>query len=327
VPSRAESSPGWADPGWAELAQLQYLAISRAQLLAHGCSPDRIRWLVSSGRFQRLYPGVYLTCTGPVPWSSRLAGAVLYAGTGAALAGRTALALHRVVDAAPHRIELDLPESRRVQAQPGLALTSRRNLAAKVQPAPWPPRLRVEEAVLDVADSVDDESQVVALVLAAVQRRRSTPDRLRVALARRPRHRWRRQINEVIAESVEGVQSMLERRYLRDVERAHGLPRGQRQHRHRSERGSRYRDVRYRRWRVVVELDGAIAHPDHRKQRDDARNRGIVLAGDVPLVYGWSEVAGDPCGSAAEVGAVLTARGWRGSPHRCGPACRLPEPP
>ena len=58
VSSPAVSSSGWADPGWAELAQLQYLAISRAQLLGHGCSPDRIRWLVSSGKSQRLYPGV-----------------------------------------------------------------------------------------------------------------------------------------------------------------------------------------------------------------------------------------------------------------------------
>ena len=262
-----------------------------------------------------------------MPWSSRIAAAVLYAGTGAALAGRTSLTLHRVVDAAPHRIKLDIPERRRVRAQPGLTLTARRDLAAKVQPAPWPPRLRVEEAMLDVADSLDQGAQVMALVLAAVQRRRTTPDRLRVALARRPRHRWRRQINEVIVESAEGAQSMLERRYLRDVERAHGLPRGQRQHRHRSEHGNRYRDVRYRRWRVVVELDGAIAHPEHRKQRDDARNRGIVLAGDVPLVYGWFEVAGDPCGCAAQVGAVLTAKGWPGSPHRCGPACGLPESP
>ena len=49
------------------------------------------------------------------------------------------------------------------------------------------------------------------------------------------------------ADVVDGVQSTLERRYRRDVERPHGLPRGFR-NRSEGDRGRRrYRDVRYRR--------------------------------------------------------------------------------
>jgi hypothetical protein len=308
-------------PNWEGLARDQCGAITRAQLLDLGWSADQVRWLVGSGRFQQLHRRVYATFTGPLPDLTRLSGAVLYAGAGAVLSGRTALALHGMTDLRPGRIEVCLPESRRVRPSPGLTLSSRRDLERRVQSAPWPPRIRLEEAVLDVADALADPSAVIALVLATVQQRRTTPQRLRAALKVRARHRWRRLVTEVIHESADGVHSMLERRYLHDVERAHGLPRAERQPAERSGAGTRYRDLRYRQQRVVVELDGASAHPDHRKRHDDARNRGIVLAGDVPLVYGWVDVAGQPCRTAAEVAAVLAARGWPGRPRRCGPGC------
>lgn len=206
---------------------------------------------------------------------------------------------------------------------PGLTLVTRANLEAVVQPVPWPPRLRLEEAVLDVAERQPDEGAAIAVVLAAVQRRRTTPARLRAALAARPRYRRRELISEVLTDAADGVHSLLERRYLQRVERAHGLPRAVRQFRELTADGVRYRDLRYEEQQVVIELDGVIAHPDDARRRDDARARGIVLAGDVPLVYGWTEVVGTPCQVATEVAAVLVTRGWSGSPRRCGPTCTL----
>ena len=275
--------------------------------------------------------------SGPVPWITRVVGAVLHAGRDAAVAGRTALRLHGVLDARdagadPHHpdepIEVCVPHDRRVARTAGMSVRRCRDLGARVQQVPFPPRLRVEEAVLDVADTCTDLARVLALVLAAVQRRRTTAARLREALGKRSRHRWRPLLLEVLAEAADGVHSMLERRYLRDVERAHGLPRAERQHRDRTSAGTRYRDLRYRAQQLVVELDGAAAHPEHSRSRDDARGRGIVLTGDVPMVYGWTEVAGDPCGTAAEVVEVLTARGWAGTPHPCSrPRCHVPRGP
>ena len=55
---------------------------------------------------------------------------------------------------------------------------------------------------------------------------------------------------------------MLERRYLREVERAHGLPDGVRQERQATANGTVHRDVRYPGQRTLVELDGAFGHRD-----------------------------------------------------------------
>jgi hypothetical protein len=120
---------------------------------------------------------------------------------------------------------------------------------------------------------------------------------------------------------VAGVASPLERRYARDVERAHGLPR--------SIRGGvvvvagtrRYRDVRYAKQRTSVELEGLAYHPDDEAARDDGRDNAAVVAGDAVLRYGWAAVVGSPCAVAAEVAAVLRARGWRGQIRPCRPGC------
>ena len=52
-------------------------AVSRRQLLQQGMSAARVRWLVDSGRFATLHPGVYAGFTGPVPARLRLVEAVL----------------------------------------------------------------------------------------------------------------------------------------------------------------------------------------------------------------------------------------------------------
>jgi len=46
----------------------------------------------------------------------------------------------------------------------------------------------------------------------------------------------------------------------------------------------------------------------------------------VTLRYGWREMAGDPCGVAGEVAAVLGRLGWPGRPNSCGPGCRTADP-
>ena len=258
---------------------------------------------------------------------TRLAAAVLHAGADAAVAGRTALHLHGVLERPPEKVELCVPFGRQRRGRSvgsELVVSARRHLDRLVQPVPWPPRVRVEPAVLDVLEQLDQQA-ALALVLDAVRRRRTTVPRLREALDGRARHRWRGVLGEMLHDAGEGVHSMLEHRYLHGVERAHGLPRARRQQRAVTADGIRYWDLRYEQG-VVVELDGLAAHPLHAKSRDDSRGRGIVLAGDVPLVYGWDDVVGDRCGTAAQVATVLTARGWPGRPHPCSPTCPVGRP-
>jgi len=109
----------------------------------------------------------------------------------------------------------------------------------------------------------------------------------------------------------------MEMRYVRDVERSHGLPRGLRQYSTRRD-GSALHDVGYRDQRVVVELDGRLGHegPDARV-KDGIRDRREATTGWLTIRAFWRDVAGHPCDLAADTGAVLGTRGWRGQVHPC----------
>ena len=58
----------------------------------------------------------------------------------------------------------------------------------------------------------------------ACQQRRTTAARLAATLTSMSRLRHRALLLEILGEVASGAYSVLERRYLRDVERAHGLP-------------------------------------------------------------------------------------------------------
>ena len=199
--------------------------------------------------------------------------AVLGAGSGAAASHATALWLGGVIDDRPDVIHISIPAERRVRSHPGVRIHRTRDFSDSVHPAALPPRSRVECAVLDVSETAGPVV-VVDIVLRSIQRRLTTALRLRAALSSRPRHRHRWLLQEVLDEAGSGVHSQLERRYLRDVERRHRLPSGRR---NRAERGSggsdRYRDVRYRPWLTVVELDGRAAHPADEAFRDHRRDK------------------------------------------------------
>lgn len=314
-------------PVWSAVAAAQCGVVSRRQALDVGLTPRQIDWLVTSGRWVRLMPGVFVVHTGPVPAQTRVWAALLYAGPGAVAGGRTALWLWKLVDDPPPVVTLCIPERRRVRARPGLVVRRSSTLARASHPASSLPRLRLEEAVLDVAAEAARPWEAVDVVLRACQRRLTTAARLRQTLAARGRHRWRSLLTLVLEDVVVGVLSALEREFLRAVERAHGLPAGiynpgeitRELHRDRK----RYRDVRYRPWRLVVELDGAEAHPPEQDWQDQERDNAVTRSGRSSLRYGWRPVADDPCAVAAELADSLRVRGWGGRPRRCGPTCRI----
>ncbi|WP_143448086.1 type IV toxin-antitoxin system AbiEi family antitoxin domain-containing protein [Kineosporia sp. R_H_3] len=314
-------------PALLRVAQDQAGVVSRRQALDAGLSARQVDWRVRSGRWARLHPGIYVTHTGPPAAPGRVWAALLLAGPRAVAGGRTALALWGVLDAAPGAVTVCVPHDMTPAPAPGAAFARRRSLATARHPTVQPPRLRVEEAVLDVADAATRVTDVVDVVVRAVQRRLTTAPRLREALARRPRHRWRRLLGLVLEDVVVGVRSALEREYLRRVERAHGLPPGrynpQESVVERRRERKRYRDVRYEVWALVVELDGDEAHAEEDRHDEHRRDNAVTRSGGASLRYGWRDVAAEPCLVAEEVAASLRARGWGGRPVPCSPACPL----
>ena len=152
-----------------------------------------------------------------------------------------------------------------------------------------------------------------------------TADMLREALSMRSRIRWRVWLTEALADAEEGAYFPLERRYARDVERAHGLPQAERQARRTIGGRTHYKDNWYSDYRVCVELDGTSYHQND-QVRQDKRRDNLNLAVDAAQTYrfGPVDVTERACESAAMVAATLRRRGWQGQPHPCRrPGCKV----
>jgi hypothetical protein len=300
--------------------------VSREQLRELGISRELVRQQLRARRWQRALPGAYVVFTGPLPPMTRVWAGLVYAGGDAVASHATAAWLDGLADSPPDRVDVLVLHGRRHRmrgSRPGVRVRQTRHLEHRRHPAAVPPRTRIEETVLDLADEYGAEERVIGTVLRACQRRLTTAARLRDRLRARKRARWRRLLQDLLADVVDGVASPLERRYRDSVERAHGLPRGRRNRPEADCGRRRYRDVRYRRWRTIVELDGRAAHPDEWQERDDLRDAEVLAAEDSRTVrLGWIAVTTRSCAAAAVVARLLRRGGWTGRLVRCGADCK-----
>ena len=276
-----------------------------------------------------IHPGVYVDHTGEPSWGQRAWAAVLW-GWPAVLSHSSALAAVEG-PGSPHRsrvIEIGVVKDRRLIDRPGIVVHRSRHVRHRTQ-AGAPPRIRYDEAVLDVVARMERADELVAEVGRIVQARRTTPARLIAAMEGRERIPHRRLLLGILGDAEHGAVSALERTYLRDVERAHGLPAARRQHRASTIAGVVYRDARYVfAGRVLlVELDGRQFH-DTARQRDRDLDRDLVArvehaAESVRL--GWGQCAGRPCRTAGMLAALMRTLGWPGEVQSCRPACEAPK--
>jgi very-short-patch-repair endonuclease len=248
-----------------------------------------------------------------------------WAGRGAAFSHETAAELSGLVDAPTDPVHITIPASRRLAAVDGVVVHLSPRVVGVTHPSREPPRIRIEETVLDLANRAKTSDQAVDWAVRACQRRLTTADRVAEALADRRKIRWRAELIGALVDVETGCHSLLELRYFRDVERAHRLPNGHRQVARRRAGGRWYDDVQYARYRVRVELDGRLAHRDEKRWRDMWRDNATAVDGEVVLRYGWTDVARRPCAVAVQVAAVLVRRGWVGWPGSCGGGCEIIE--
>jgi hypothetical protein len=304
------------------LARHQSGIVCRSQALKAGLSVGTIKFRVSSGRWQQVYPGVYATFTGASGRGGQLWAALLWAGPGAMLSHETAAELQRLTDKPVQTTHVTVPVQRRVRAIPGVSIHRSGRAIEAVQQDSNPPLTRVEETVLDLTQTAGNFDDVCGWVTRAFARELTDEERLRVAMRQRGRLRWRADLHELIAAAASGDHSVLEYRYERDVERAHGLPEPVRQAPFTGPDGRRgRRDRLYRDYRVVVELDGRLAHPAEDQWRDKDRDNVAALDGYQSLRYGWAHVRWHPCATALQVARVLRVQGWDGWPRPCSPGC------
>jgi hypothetical protein len=180
------------------------------------------------------------------------------------------------------------------------------------------PRTRIEDTVLDLVTAAPTFDHAYTWIARAVSRKLVSVAALRSALTARRRIRWRAWLADALEDAEDGVYSSLERRYVRDVERAHGLPKSEHQARRLLDGKVQYRDNWYPDYRVAVEIDGPAYHQNERVQRDkDRDNRNLALDDVKTHRFGPVGVTEHACQSAAMVAATLKRNGWRASPRRC----------
>jgi hypothetical protein len=185
----------------------------------------------------------------------------------------------------------------------------------------------VEETVLDLTQTAANFDDVCGWVTRAFARDLTDEARLLKAMQRRTKLRWRADLRELVTAAAGGDHSVLEFRYHRDVEQAHGLPPSERQVPFAKPGGrTGRRDRLYREYAVVAELDGRLAHPVENQRQDKARDNAAAVDGLQSLRYGWTDVRRQPCATAAEVARVLRNHGWRGRPRPCSPGCPVNAP-
>jgi hypothetical protein len=312
-------------PACRELAELQNGVISRQQAIRSGMDPDAIDRLLAGGRWQCLQRGSYAVFTGQPPREATLWAALHRAGPGAVLSHLTAAELFRLTDRPSPLIHVTIPESRRVGRIPGVAVHRSTHVGQARHPVLLPPRTRIEHTVLDLVQDAATVEDAFNWACSACQRGLTTAERLCSSMGGRKKMRWRAELSAALTDIADGAHSLLEYRYIHRVERPHGLPRAERQVQ--VIRGTRYSylDNDYGAYRVSVELDGRIAHPDYRRWLDNHRVNAAAAEGRVTLRYNWADVSWRFCATARQVGLALRQGGWSGLMRRCGPECMITE--
>ena len=307
---------------YAALLALQSGVVSRRQLHDSALLPHDLKRLLRRRDLVRLHDGVFVNHTGEPTWLQRAWAGVLLAqpaalchdsairaADGPGRSGRDELVIHLAVD-----------RDRSLAVPPGYRLHRLSRLDDKVQWNKTPPRVRIEEALIDVASERPDDFDAVATFADAISARRTTPGRIREHLAARPRIPRRDFLDGVLADLELGTCSVLEHGYLTRVEQPHGLPTAVRQLRD-SVHGPVYRDVVYVPYEQIVEIDGRLWH-DSVEGRDADLDRDLdaAVGGQGTVRIGWGQVFGRPCRTAVRIGGLLSARGWEGRLVRC-PDC------
>ena len=308
-------------PELRDLLDRQSGVLSRQQALSAGLQARMVENQLRTRRWQQLQRGVYASFSGTPDRSAELWAAVLRAGPGAALSYRTAAELYGLTREPGGPIHVTVPAGRRAGIVRGGVVHFSRYLEQTRHPALLPPRTRIEDTVLDLALISGTFDEAFDWLCRAVGRRLTAPTRLRTALLARARARWRADLLAALADLSDGAQSNLELRYVRKVERAHGLPEARRQAKIVTAERTRYVDNFYEEAKLAVELDGRVAHPPEQRWDDSHRDNEHASLGIMTVRYNWQDVNYRGCAVAAQVGGLLRMRGTAVQLRRCGPSC------
>ena len=277
------------------MASRSHGVAARRRLLAADVTPEEIRGRLESGVLIAVHPGVYrVGHTAPSLEASYLA-AALACGDGAALAGRAAAHVWRIVRGAAPWPEVIGPTERRVRG----VITRRTRTGVATTRRDGIPVTTVAQTLVHLAATLSLADLARACHEAGVLHR-TTPRQLEAVM--RPNTAGARNLHLVLGRITPVELSRLEARFGRLLREA-GLPAPDETNRPAS---GRRVDCRWIAKRLTVELDSFGFHNSrHSWQRDRQREREAYARGDQHRRYTWTDVVEDPRAMLAELRALL----------------------
>lgn len=301
------------------LAAAQLGVVSRAQAIDH-LGAAAVRWRLDRGLWRRVHPGVYAVHDQPLGWLTRASAALLAYGDGAALSLESAAFVLGLTTRTPQLVHVDVPARAGPRRQLGTRVRRRRRLVTCQRRG-----MRVTAPAFTVIDLGDtptaSREDAIGVAARAVQRRTVTAGELMAELGHRRAHRHRRALELSLGIVAAGAESVLEVDFITRVLRAHQLPAMRTAVPEQIAGQSIRRDFVDDAHRIVVEVDGRLAHQE-RRAADIRRDRVSAARGIITLRAEWVDVYDEPCQLAADIVAAARSRGYRGGIRACGPDCR-----
>ena len=289
--------------------------LTTEQAATNGFGATGLARMVDQGHWVRRSNGLYDVAPGFDSVGKHAWTAVLEAGPPCALGGRAALR-SLGMDVRVGRIEVWVPADRRPRTTDN-ARMRRDKIGRLLRASGTPPHISPLDAIIDIGERLDVD-RLVGLVTDANRLGLASPADLLHAISNRRRVR-RRALWEAVLSDLAGIESTLEFRYRRDVERAHGLPTGVRQVS--VSKGTRS-DIAYPEYRLLIELDGRRGHEEAGGVfRDMNRDNTHGEQGWTTFRYGSADVYGKACGVGRQVWTFVHDRGWDRPLLQC-PRCR-----
>lgn len=257
--------PDSASDDLVALATRQVGVVRADQLGALGVPAHRVAYLLKTRRWQQDADGLIIVLhNGPLAAVQSDALAVLAGGSLCALAARSAARAAGLRNWPPHKTEVLVP---RGTTYPSLRLVdvkvheSRRFGVDDLHPAVWPPRVRVERALIDAATWSRRPRAAVGVLAAGVQQRLTTAPRIQAELDVAGAIRYRSLMTSALVDIAGGAHAVSEIDLIRFCRR-NGFPEPVRQVVRRDSSGRRrYLDATLigpHGAVVRVEVDGAL---------------------------------------------------------------------
>jgi very-short-patch-repair endonuclease len=289
--------------------------VSREQAYAVGLTRAEVRAHVKARRWRRVGGHALAVHTGPLVPEAQWWAAVLEGGPRAFLDGASALVATGLKGFTTSTIRVSVPKGARVRRRrrSEVDLRETRRWRAEDVVSTGIPRSRPAVAAVRAALWARSDREAALVLTMAVQQGLCRVDDLADEMLRIRRDKRRPFIHRLLIDLAGGVRSLNELDMIRGC-RERGLPVPDLQVVRKTRSGSYYLDARWRRWAVVVEVDG-IQHTWVQNVVADAiRHNAIATSSDLVLRMPVLGLRLCPDAFFEQIAAALAARGWNPGP-------------